>query len=87
MEIRVDTRARRAGHEGASLDLWAMRRNPGSWSRVQTHAMHWLQRANLKTARAWQLKMALREVFAHARQHNQTDLAAADLKGWISWAR
>jgi len=67
--------------------LWAMRRNPGSWTRVQTTAMHWLQRANLKTARAWRLKMALREVFAQARQHNRTDLAATDLKGWISWAR
>jgi len=67
--------------------LWAMRRNPDSWSRVQTTAMHWLQRANLKAARAWRLKMALREVFAQARQHNRTDLAADGLKGWISWAR
>jgi len=49
--------------------------------------MHWLQRANLKSARAWRLKMALREVFAKARAHNRADLAAADLKAWISWAR
>ena len=47
----------------------------------------WLQRANLKTARAWRLKMALREVFAKARGHNDQTLASADLKGWISWAR
>ena len=67
--------------------LWAMRRNPSSWSLAQTHAMHWLQRANLKSARAWRLKMALREVFAKARAHNRADLAAADLKAWISWAR
>jgi len=67
--------------------LWAMRRNPSSWSLTQTHAMHWLQRANLKSARAWRLKMALREVFAKARAHNRADLAAADLKAWISWAR
>ena len=67
--------------------LWAMRRNPASWSATQIHAMHWLQRANLKSARAWRLKMALREVFAKARTHNQATLAAADLKAWISWAR
>ena len=67
--------------------LWGMRRNPGSWSSVQLNAMHWLQRANLKSARAWRLKMALREVFAKARSHNQSELAAADLRAWLSWAR
>jgi transposase len=67
--------------------LWAMRRNPSGWSNKQLTAMHWLQRANLKTARAWRLKMGLREVFAHARSHNNATEAAADLKRWISWAR
>jgi transposase len=67
--------------------VWGLRRNPASWSSAQLTAMHWLQRANLKTARAWRLKMGLREVFAKARQHNDADLAAADLKRWISWAR
>ena len=57
--------------------LWGMRRNSASWSAVQLNAMHWLQRANLKSARAWRLKMALREVFAKAR-HNPSGLAAAD---------
>ena len=67
--------------------LWAMRRNPSGWSATQTQAMHWLQRANLKSARAWRLKMGLREVFAHARSHNDATLASADLKRWLSWAR
>lgn len=67
--------------------MWGMRRNPSGWSRTQTQAMHWLQRANLKTARAWRLKMALREVFANARTHNQAELAGAELKAWLSWAR
>jgi transposase len=67
--------------------LWGMRRNPSGWSATQTDAMHWLQRANLKSARAWRLKMALREVFAKARTHNQAAMAAADLTAWISWAR
>jgi transposase len=67
--------------------LWAMRRNPSSWSETQSQAMHWLQRANLKSARAWRLKMGLREVFARARSHNDATEAAADLNRWILWAR
>jgi transposase len=67
--------------------VWGMRRNPTSWNTHQLEAMHWLQRANLKTARAWRLKMGLREVFAQARRHNDAALAGADLKRWISWAR
>ena len=67
--------------------LWAMRRNPASWSTTQVNAMHWLQRAHLKSARAWRLKMGLREVFAKARNHNQEEMARADLKAWLSWAR
>ena len=66
--------------------LWAMRRNPASWSGVQITAMHWLQRANLQSARAWRLKMGLREVYARARTHNDPALAAADLRRWMSWA-
>ena len=46
--------------------MWGMRKNPGGWSVKQTHAMHWLQHSGLKSARAWRLKMALREVYAHA---------------------
>lgn len=67
--------------------MWGMRRNPSGWSKTQLQAMHWLQRAKLKTARAWRLKMALREVFANARNHNLAELAAAELKAWLSWAR
>ena len=67
--------------------LWAMRRNPATWSERQSQAMHWLQRANLKSARAWRLKMGLREVFARARSHNDAHQAAADLRRWLSWAR
>lgn len=66
--------------------LWAMRRNPASWSATQINAMHWLQRANLKSARAWRLKMGLREVYASARMHDDAAIATADLKRWVSWA-
>ena len=67
--------------------MWGMRRNPSGWRASQANAMHWLQRAQLKSARAWRLKMALREVYARARQHNQTAQASVDLQAWLSWAR
>jgi len=67
--------------------LWGMRRNPQDWSRRQIDTMHWLQRSALKSARAWRLKMALREVHAAARANNSVDQAAADLRAWLSWAR
>lgn len=67
--------------------MWGMRRNPVSWTRHQGVAMYWLQRSTLKSARAWRLKMALREVYAAARQHNDHEQAATGLKAWLSWAR
>lgn len=67
--------------------LWGMRKNPVGWTTAQTTAMHWLQRSALKSARAWRLRMALREVYARARQHNSTAHAASDLAAWTSWAR
>ena len=67
--------------------LWGMRKNPVSWTVAQTNAMHWLQRSSLKSARAWRLRMALREVYARARQHNNAEQAASELAAWTSWAR
>jgi transposase len=49
--------------------------------------MHWLQHSGLKSARAWRLKMALREVYAQAAASNDPQFAKADLTAWLSWAR
>ena len=67
--------------------MWGMRKNPSGWTQQQTNAMHWLQRSSLKSARAWRLKMALREVYARAAASNDARLAHADLNAWLSWAR
>ena len=67
--------------------MWGMRKNPAGWSARQLDAMHWLQHSTLKSARAWRLMMALREVYARARAHNSAEHTAADLRGWLSWAR
>ena len=49
--------------------------------------MHWLQHSSLKSARAWRLKMALREVYARAAASNNPQLARVDLNVWLGWAR
>ena len=67
--------------------MWGMRKNPDGWSSNQTNAMHWLQHSGLKCARAWRLKMALREVYASAAAGNDPVQAMAELKAWLSWAR
>ena len=67
--------------------MWGMRRNPSGWSRPQLNAMHWLQHSTLKSALAWRLKMALQQVYAGARTHNDPEKAGDDLRAWLSWAR
>ena len=67
--------------------MWGMRKNPVGWSPKQTDAMHWLQRSNLKSARAWRLKQALREVYAGALTANSEEQASSALRSWLSWAR
>ena len=73
--------------KGVKRLFWAMRKNPENWNRKQIDTMHWLQRSNLNSARAWRLKQALRAVYAHAVQHNDETLARQELKAWLSWAR
>lgn len=67
--------------------MWGMRKNPAGWSITQGNAMLWLQQSTLKAARAWRLKMALREVYAAAIEHNDAQRAETDLRAWLSWAR
>jgi transposase len=67
--------------------LWGMRKNPAQWSQAQSEAMHWLQRSNLKSARAWRLKQALRLVYREVLASNREDIALAALTKWMNWAR
>jgi hypothetical protein len=47
--------------------LWGMRKNPAGWTLAQAGAIHWLQCSGLKSARAWRLGIALREVYPQDR--------------------
>jgi transposase len=63
---------------------WALLKPAQCWTRGQLDVMHWLQRSSLKTARAWRLKEALRQVYA-----DRPDAATARqrLERWMGWAR
>jgi transposase len=62
---------------------WSLHKKPADWTIKQTQTMHWLQRSNLKTARAWRIKEALRAIYATAKT---PDEAKPLLKRWLSWA-
>ncbi|WP_237711922.1 transposase, partial [Rhodanobacter sp. 115] len=63
---------------------WGTLKDAANWTRKQIDEMHWLQRSNLQTARAWRLKQALRAVFAKGGHLAQATIL---LDGWIHWAR
>ena len=91
-ELRAEPAAVRKAMGGADKKLlkgllWGMRKNPKDWSQKQLDSMHCLQHSNLKSARAWRLKQALREVYAVAVQSNCAATAEAGLRGWLSWAK
>jgi transposase len=62
---------------------WSLHKKPADWTVKQTQTMHWLQRSNLKTARAWRIKEALRAIYSTAKT---PDEAKPLLKRWLSWA-
>ena len=64
--------------------LRGMRKNPKNCSPKQLDSMHWLKHSNSKSARAWRLKQALREVYAQAVQSNSAQTAETALRAWLS---
>ncbi len=67
--------------------MWGMRRNPSDWSKKEMNTMYHLQRSNLKSARAWRIKEALRAVYTTGVTSNCPAAAEEALNSWISWAR
>jgi transposase len=63
---------------------WTWIKDSKHWTIRQLTDFHWLSRARLKTANAWRLKEALRDIYASA-----TDSAHAEqlLEAWYRWAR
>jgi len=75
-EVRHDARLKRT--------KWAWLTDMARWSKKQDEAVYDLTRSNLKTARAWRIKEALRDIFQAKPGREQ---AEGLLKRWHSWAR
>ncbi|WP_427901731.1 transposase [Marinobacter bryozoorum] len=54
------------------------------WSKTQDEAVYDLPRSKLKTARAWRINEALRDLF---QANPGRELAKGLLKRWHSWTR
>jgi transposase len=90
-EMREQPRVVRAamGTERKAIKgmFWGMRKDHADWSVDQINTMYRLQRSNLKSARAWRLKEALRSSYATGVTSNCPAKAEAALRSWMSWAR
>lgn len=63
---------------------WALLKRSVHWNREQMTLMHWLQRSDLQTARAWRLKEALRTIYQLRPGPAEAEHL---LRRWVSWAR
>lgn len=66
---------------------WAMRTHHTGWKKRHMQAMYALQRTRLQSARAWRLKVALREVFEADAQSHSEEVARTGLIQWMAWAQ
>lgn len=64
---------------------WCWLKDKAKWTDKEQAKMDWLPRTRLKTARAWRMKEALRDVY----RNSDADAAssAQALKKWLHWAQ
>lgn len=63
---------------------WCWLKDKAKWTRKEQDKMSWLPQSRLKTARAWRIKEALREVYA---LRGDAAPRAQALKRWLHWAQ
>ena len=63
---------------------WCWLKDSTKWTAKEQDKMSWLPHSRLKTARAWRIKEALRDIYALGA--NAADTAQA-LKKWLHWAQ
>ena len=62
---------------------WAWLKDRSKWTDKEKQKMDWLPHSRLKTARAWRIKEALRDIYALKADADQT---AKALRRWLHWA-
>lgn len=64
---------------------WCWLKDKAKWTDKERDKMDWLPHSRLKTARAWRIKEALRDIYASSRSN--AALSAQALKKWLHWAQ
>ena len=75
-EVRIEPALRRT--------RWVWLKDAARHTLKQLTDLHYLSRTRLKTARAWRLKEALRDILTSGANRSE---AEDKLKAWYSWAR
>lgn len=63
---------------------WCWLKDQGRWTAKEREKMDWLPHTRLKTARAWRLKEALRDIYKGGGAASERALL---LKRWLGWAQ
>ena len=66
---------------------WCWLKDQGRWTHKERGKMDWLPHSRLKTAKAWRLKEALRDIYRSAGAPAQTAQSNLALKKWLQWAQ
>jgi transposase len=64
---------------------WVWLKDQTKWTAKEQDKMVWMPHSRLKTARAWRIKEALRDIYRNSR--NDAQQSARALKKWLHWAQ
>jgi transposase len=64
---------------------WVWLKDQTKWTAKEQDKMDWMPHSRLKTARAWRIKEALRDIYRNSR--NDAQQSARALKKWLHWAQ
>jgi transposase len=71
------------GEDWLKKTRWAWLKDKSKWTDKERGKMDWMAYSRLKTARAWRIKEALRDIYALKAVPHETQAA---LKRWLRWA-
>jgi transposase len=71
------------GEDWLKKTRWAWLKDKSKWTDKERGKMDWMAHSRLKTARAWRIKEALRDIYALKAVPDETQAA---LKRWLRWA-
>ena len=66
---------------------WCWLKDKAKWTDKEQAKMDWLPRTRLKTARAWRMKEALRDIYRSALAQTQAAQSELAIKKWLRWAQ